>query len=361
MSKQLPQHNYAVIMAGGSGTRLWPLSRKDLPKQMQKFISDKTLINETVERLQQFIDLDKIYITTTANYADKIRSLLPNIPVEHIIVEPVARGTTAALALATTVIHERDAEAALFYVASDHAITDVEKFKKTFLDTFNYVAENPNDIALVGIKPTRPDTGLGYIKMNELISEDPTTVYTVDKFVEKPSLKVARQYVESGEYYWNAAYYCFKAKTLLKAYADADPGITESVKKYLKTMDPEDFNKVPIKAQEIEVINANKYRLVLIPADFDWSDVGNWQALHELLAGIEGKNLIAHSNQHVDINSSNCLIFSSSDNKLVATVGLDNIVVVDTPDALLVLNKEQPQEIKNLLEMLKEQGLTEYL
>jgi mannose-1-phosphate guanylyltransferase len=349
-------------MAGGSGTRLWPLSRKDLPKQMQKFISDKTLINETIERLLKFVDADKLYISTTANYADKIRALLPeSIPAEHVIIEPIARGTTAALALVTTVIHERDPEAALFYVASDHAVTDTEKFMKTFLDTFNYVADHPNDIALVGIKPTRPDTGLGYIKMDKTLREEPSVVYSVDKFVEKPSLKVARQYVESGQYYWNAAYYCFKAKTLLQAYKDADPEITKNVSNYLKTGDIEDFNKVPIKAQEIEVINANKYRLVLIPADFDWSDVGNWQALHELLKGIEGTSLVAHSSRHVDINSSNCLILSSTDDKLVATVGLDNIVVVNTPDALLVLNKEQPQEIKNLLEMLKEQGLTEYL
>ncbi len=360
MTQDLPKHNYAVIMAGGSGTRLWPLSRKDLPKQMQKFISDKTLINETVERLLQFIDAKNLYVTTTANYEQKIRALLPMIPEENIIIEPVARGTTAALALVTTVIHERDPEAALFYVASDHAIADIEKFKKTFLDTFNYVAEHPEDIALVGIKPTRPDTGLGYIKKDKELQTEPLTVYTVEKFIEKPSLKVAKQYVESGEYYWNAAYYCFKARTLLAAYKDADPEITKSVKAYLESRDPADFDKVPIKAQEIEIINAEKYQLVIIPAEFDWSDIGNWQALHELMAAIEGKDLITHGGRHIDINSSNCLIFATED-KLVATVGLDNVVVVDTPDVLLVLNKEQPQEIKELLEAIKAEGLSEYL
>jgi mannose-1-phosphate guanylyltransferase len=360
MTKALPKHNYAVIMAGGSGTRLWPLSRKDLPKQMQKFISDKTLINETVERLLSFILLKNIYVTTTANYEHKIRELLPMVPTDNIIIEPVARGTTAALALVTTTIYHRDPEAALFYVASDHAITDIEKFKKTFLDTFNYIADHPQDIALVGIKPTRPDTGLGYIKKDKELQTEPVLVYTVEKFVEKPSLQVAKQYVESGEYYWNAAYYCFKAKTLLQAYKDADPQIIESVNQYLETNDPEDFNAVPIKAQEIEVINAEKYQLVIIPADFAWSDIGNWQALHELLTGIEGKDLIAHAGRHIDINSSNCLILST-EQKLVATVGLDNVVVVETPDILLVLNKEQPQEIKQLLENLKSQGLTEYL
>lgn len=357
---KLSEHSYAVIMAGGSGTRLWPLSRKDLPKQMQKFISDKSLINETVDRLLTFINIENLYISTTANLADRIKSLLPMIPKEQIVVEPVSRGTTAGLALVTSVIHKRDPEALLFYVASDHAITEMDKFKKTFLDTFEYVKANPQDIALVGIKPTRPDTGLGYIKLKKEIQKSPAVVYTVDKFVEKPSFKVAKRYVESGMYLWNAAYYCFKAATLLEAYEDADPEITINVNRYLESNNIDDFIKVPIKAQEIEVIDANKYRLVVVPADFKWSDIGNWQALHELLAGIEGTDLVTHGGEHIDINSSNCLIYTTK-NKLVATVGLDNIVIVDTPDILLVMNKNQPQEIKKLLESLKEKDMLQYL
>lgn len=353
-------HGYAVIMAGGSGTRLWPLSRKELPKQMQNFISGKTLINETVERLLTFIDTSNLYVTTTSNYEKKIKDLLPTIPPEHIIIEPVARGTTAALALVTSVIYRRDPKAVLFYVASDHAITGMDKFKKKFLETLKYVTNNPRDIALIGIKPTRPDTGLGYIKLKNQIQFKPTAVYTVDKFVEKPSYRVAKRYVESNEYYWNAAYYCFKAETLLEAYNDADPEIIKNVDNYLKSLDPDDFNKVPIKAQEIEVINASKYRLVLIPADFIWSDIGNWQTLHELLTSVKGTDLISNGGKHIDINSSNCLIYSTKD-KLVATVGLDNIVIVETGDILLVMNKNQPQEIKKLLETLKEKGLEEYL
>lgn len=355
----LPKHNYAVIVAGGSGTRLWPLSRRNLPKQMQKFVTDKTLIDETVERLIGFIPKENIYISTTGNYAAKIKELLPMIPAENIIVEPVARGTTAAFALFTATIHKRDPEAAIFSLASDHAVTDIEKFQRTLLDSFNYINDHQKDIALVGIKPNRPDTGLGYIKMRQVIQKEPP-VYSVDKFVEKPSFEVAKKYVESGEYYWNAAYYCFKAKTLLAAYKDADPTIINSVTTYMSSGDINDFMQAPDKVHEIEVIDAAKYRLTLIPADFAWSDIGNWQTLHELLTGMEGKDLITHGSRHVDINSSNCLIFSSED-KLVATVGLNDIVVVDTPDVLLVMNREQPQDIKQLLENIKEQGLTEYL
>lgn len=359
MSRQLPKHNYAVIVAGGSGTRLWPLSRRNLPKQMQKFITDKTLIDETVARLIDFVPKENIYVATTGNYGPKIKEILPMIPAENIIIEPVARGTTAAFALFASTIYQRDKEARIFSLASDHAVTDVKKFQKTMMDAFNYVADNKEHIALVGIKPTRPDTGLGYIKMKKEIQSEPT-IYTVDKFVEKPSSEVAKKYVESGEYYWNAAYYCFSAKTLLEAYKEADPTIIESVNAYMASGDIEDFMKVPDKVHEIEVINPAKYQMVLIPADFSWSDIGNWQALHELLADLEGSSMIAHGARHIDINSSNCLIFSREE-KLVATVGLDNLVVVDTPDVLLVLNKEQPQEIKQLLENLKANGMNQYL
>lgn len=359
MKLTLLKHNYAVIVAGGTGTRLWPLSRRNLPKQMQKFITDKTLIDETVERLVGFIPKENIYISTTGNYAAKIKELVPTIPADNIIVEPVARGTAAAFALFAKTIYQRDPEAVIFSLASDHAVTEIEKFQKTLLDSFNYIADHPKDIALVGIKPTRPDTGLGYIKLKKSLQTDPA-VYSVDRFIEKPSLEVARNFVQSGEYYWNAAYYCFKAQTLLAAYKEADPRITDAIEAYLKTGNVEDFLAVPEKVHEIEIINPARYRLVLIPADFAWSDIGNWQALHELLANLEGNDLIAHGSRHVDVNSSNCLIFSQAD-KLVATVGLDNIVIVETPDILLVLNKEQPQEIKELLDNLKAQGLTEYL
>jgi mannose-1-phosphate guanylyltransferase len=359
MPKNLPKSNYAVIVAGGSGTRLWPLSRRNLPKQMQKFVSDRTLIDETVQRLIGFIPAQNIFVSTTANYADKIKEILPEIPADNIIVEPIARGTTAAFALFAETIYRRDNDAIIFSLASDHAVTEVDKFQKSMLDAFNYVADHQKEIALVGIKPTRPDTGLGYIKMKKVVQEDPK-VFSVDKFVEKPSHEVAKKYVDSGEYYWNAAYYCFKAETLLKAYHEADPAIVDSVKAFMESGDTEDFLKAPDKVHEIEVIDSHKYPLAMVPAEFTWSDIGNWQALHELLSGIEGNSMIAHGSRHIDINSSNCLIFASED-KLVATVGLDNIVVVETPDALLVLNKEQPQEIKQLLETLKDQGLTEYL
>lgn len=354
-------HRYAVVVAGGSGTRLWPLSRRNLPKQMQKFIGDKTLIDETVSRLTGLIPKENIYISTTGNYAAKIKELLPDIPAENIIVEPVAKGTPAAFALFARTIYNKDPEATIFSLASDHAVTGVDQFQQTLSDTYDYVDSNPTSIALAGIKPTHPDTGLGYIKADVVVQEEPL-VYSVEKYVEKPGLEVAKDYVASGEYYWNAAYYCFKASTLIEAYREADPDIVESIDAFLSSGDIDDFMRVPVKAHEIEIINTAKYPLVLIPADFKWSDIGNWGTLHQILAELEDEDTtnVSNSTRHVDVNSSNCLVFSTDD-KLVATVGLNNVVVVSTDDALLVMDKNQPQEIKKLIESLKDKGLTNYL
>lgn len=355
-------HRYAVIVAGGSGTRLWPVSRKDLPKQVQKLISDKTLIEETVDRLSGLVNYNHIFISTTKNYADKIAEMLPKIPRDNIIVEPVARGTTAAFALFSETISQRDPDAVVVSLASDHAVSEVELFHTSLLDAYAYVESHPTNIALIGIEPTRPDTGLGYVKIDQIVQEAPI-IYSVEKFVEKPSLKVAQTYLDSGEYYWNAAYYCFRADTLVQAYEEADPAITSWTRAYIESGLVEAFENIPLKAHEIEIINATKFPLALVPADFKWSDIGNWGALHDLLAEIKGdENMVVHdSQQHIDIGSTNSLVVSEDQDKLVATVGLDNIVVVNTDDVLLVLNKAHTQDIKQVLEIIKDKGLNDYL
>lgn len=341
---------------------MWPLSREELPKQIQKFVSDKTLIEETVDRIADVIDYDHIYISTTENYAEKIAQLLPNIRSENIIVEPVRRGTTAAFALFTSVIHQRDPEAVVFSLASDHAISDPAPFQQTMRHAYDYVDGHDQSIALIGVTPTHPDTGLGYIKVDTVIQEDPQ-VYSVEKFIEKPVLRVAQRYVESGEYYWNAAYYCFKAATLLDAYEEADPAITTNVRAYIESRDPSDFERIPEKTHEIEIINAKRFPLALVPGTFVWSDIGNWGALHDLLAEASGheKGMVSNGTKHVDIDSTDCLVISNDDKKVIATVGLQNIIVVDTEDALLIMDKGHNQDIKSAIAMMKERGLDKYL
>ena len=357
-------HRYAVVVAGGSGTRLWPLSRQHLPKQMQALMSDKTLIAETVDRLRGAVPLENIYISTTGNYLETILELLPDIRPENVISEPVARGTSAAFALIAHQLHEKDPEAVIFSLASDHAITEVDKFQATLDRSFEFIEQHPRQIAMVGIRPTRPDTGLGYIKVRHVIQDDPL-IYEAEKFVEKPSHEVAEKYVESGEYFWNVAYYCFYASTLLEAYEAADPRLTAAAREYSKTGERSDYERSPEKVHEIEIIDSATYPLAVVPADFQWSDIGNWLALYMLLSDIAGDDMVSSdATRHVDVNSKRLMV-SNPDGRLVATAGLEDVVVVSTDDAVLVLHMSQletvPETMRQLLEKITQEGKEDYL
>jgi mannose-1-phosphate guanylyltransferase len=355
------QHKYTVIVAGGLGTRLWPVSRKSLPKQMQKFISDRTLIDETVERVAGILPKDHIFIATNAGLAEPLKELLPEIPVENYIIEPVARGTTPAFALLARTIEKRDPKAIVVSLASDHAISELDIFHKVLSEALEYTEKNPKKITLIGIKPDKPDTGLGYIRVADKVNSRPT-VYNVNKFVEKPSYKIAQKYVESGRYYWNAAYYCFAVKTFIKAYEDVNPNLIKYVDKFLASGKAEDFEKVPAEGHEIEIIDDNKFPMVLVPADFKWSDIGNWQALHGLIAERSGSGEVATmlKGEHIDLDSKNYMIHSTVDG-LIATSGLDSVAIIHTNDVLLVLNKDNPASVKEIIEKIKEHGLEKYL
>lgn len=329
---------------------------------MQKLINDKTLIDETIQRFDGVVPVENIFVSVTAEHADKIRVTLPGINADNIIVEPLARGRMIAYTYITRVIYDLDPDAIIFSLPSDHAVDDVEAFKESVTNTFNYIERNTNQIVLIGTVPTYPDTGMGYIKVDQQISSDPV-LYTIEKFVEKPVHRVATSYVESGEYYWNAAYYGYRASTLLEAYKEADPMIIVALDRFMETQSEDDFMKIPKKEHEIETINASKYPLILVPADFTWTDIGNWQALHELLSVTEdgGPNVhIQQAKEYVDAGSSDCLVLST-DHKLVATVGLKDIVIVSTGDVLMVMNRNQPQEIKKIIDRLEERGLEHYL
>ncbi len=361
-------HRYAVVVAGGAGTRLWPLSRERLPKQMRALMSDKTLINETVDRIRGVVPVGNIYVSTTANYEEMVRDLVPDLPAENLIVEPVARGTAAAFALLSHTLASRDPDAIVFSLASDHAITEIDRFAHTLVDCFEFIEAHPEHIALVGITPTRPDTGLGYVKIRRQRLQDEPLVHAAEKFVEKPSQEVAQGYVDSGDYFWNAGYYCFAAATLLAAYDDADPGLGEAARAFAASGAVDDYLKAPEKVHEIEVIDSGKYPLAVVPGHFTWSDIGNWRALHQALSDLGGQSLVASDPQHhIDVESRNCLVFAApaeegqGQDRIVATIGLDNIVVVDTEDVTLVLDKDHAEQLPKMLELLRQREMRKYL
>lgn len=368
-------HRYAVVVAGGSGSRLWPLSRENLPKQIQALTSNRSLIVETVERIRGAVPLSNIYISTTKNYAAQIQEQLPAIAVENIIVEPDARGTAAAFTLFALELFTRDPAAVIFSLASDHKVTDVERFQCTLRECYEFVEAHPEQIALVGIKPTRPDPELGYIKARRGVIAKGYCARHVEKFIEKPRISTARVYLASHDYYWNAAYYCFTAKTLLEAYDDADPSLVAAVTRYAATGNPDDYLAAPRKVQEIEFIDSGKYPLAVIPAEFEWSDIGSWPALIALLEH-DDETEGGDPNLHIDVGSENCRVRATGD-RVVVTIGVqaasilsneDGLVVrvgkttiVMAPRALLVLDEDHIDGIPTARQLLRDNNMGDYL
>jgi mannose-1-phosphate guanylyltransferase len=309
------------------------------------------------------VPFENVFISTTENYRDKIAELIPDIAEDNFIVEPEARGTPAAFALFAAHIHALDPDAVIFSLASDHAITEIDKFQQTMVDAFDYIDSAPGSVAIVGIKPTRPDTGLGYIKVRPADLGQP--VLRVEKYIEKPSYDVAATYVESGGYFWNSAYYCFKASTLLAAYLEAEPLLVAATGDYLKTGEPATYLSAPVKAHEIDLINTVKYPLAVVPADFTWSDIGNWAALHRSLSAILGSEVVsANGRDHIDVHSTGCLVINGDD-RVVVTAGLDDIAVITTRDAVMVINmkqlEEMPATLQDVFARLRAEGKGELL
>ena len=245
----------------------------------------------------------------------------------------------------------------IFVLASDHTIADVSAFQKSLRNAFSYIVSHPRDILLIGIAPTKPDSSLGYIKLG---GKTGGGIFHVEKFIEKPSERIAKHYVESKEYLWNTSYYCMRASTLLQVYEDADPAIISGIAAFLKRKRVSDFFRIPDKAHEMEFLDPVRHRLMVMRGTFSWADVGTWESLHHVLESLNKNSMLTKSGRHVDVASTDCLVVSTVE-KLVATVGLKNVVVVNTPDILLVLNKERSHDIKKLLATLKNKGMGKYL
>lgn len=363
--------NYAVIMAGGTGTRLWPMSRTGKPKQFQKLVSEKTLIQETYERVKKALPPENIFISTNVKYEEEIKLQLPELKSENFIIEPAKRNTAPALAFLAADIYRRDKDAVIATLASDHVVQNVDVFANALETAFASSKKYPDHLILVGINPTRPDTGLGYIKMGSVRTEiAEERVFEVDKFLEKPDQKTAEKYLQSWEYLWNAAYYFFSAKQLLSWFKEYIPETYDLVMEIDKLKASggngatqakikELFSKAKDEQFEFAVIEKlNPKKILVIPADLGWSDIGNWGTLHDVLSEGYGSSMISKGH-HLDVDSENCLVYGA--NKMIATIGLKDVIIVDTPDAILVANKNKAQDVKKMLDKLKGEGKHLYL
>lgn len=361
----MSSHAYIVIMAGGSGTRLWPLSRQEKPKQFQSFVSSKTMIEETYDRVKNIVSLDHIFVSTTEQYRDLVLEKIPQIKPENIIVEPKARNTAPAIALVATTICMLDPEAIVATIASDHAIENPDEFSATIHAALTTVATHPDKLVTIGINPTKPDTGLGYIKMGqEFATIEEKRVFTVDTFKEKPDRATAEIYLRSFDYLWNAGYFIFSVQTFSEWTKEFAPALHDVMNEIAETKSGATFDmgtltalyekteSVPIEPLIVEKLSSDK-RLV-VPSALRWSDVGNWETLYEFLHEKSEIDSVV-SGTHIDLGSSHLLVHGEK--RLIATIGVEDLIIIDTPDALLVARRDRVSgDIKKLVETLKETG-----
>lgn len=364
------QHSYAVIMAGGAGQRLWPLSRTEKPKQFQRFVSDKTMIQETFARVAEIVPADNIFVSTTKNYVDLVLEQLPSLTREKLIIEPESRNTAPAIALSAAFLSVHDPQAVVATVASDHAIENPEEFTATLDAALSAAHAHRDKLVIVGINPTRADTGLGYIKMGkEFETVRGKRVFFADAFEEKPDAKTAERYLADWAYLWNAGYFIFSAHTFLQWVREFSPELSRCIEAIARhrsagTLDDTTFqglySQVPSAAVEpliVERLSPEK-RLV-VPSALKWSDVGSWGTLFSFLQEKTGAQMVTHGN-HLDLGSKETLVYGEK--RLIATLGLEDIIIVDTKDALLVARRDQVSgEIKKLIEKLKAEGKESYL
>ena len=321
------------------------------------------MIQETYDRVKDIVPAENIFISAVKNIYQTTKEQLPEISDKNFIIEPEGKNTAPAIGLIATLIHAQNPQAIVATIASDHTVNDNNVFKKVIGEAFSFVENKPDYLVTVGIKPTEPNTGYGYIKLGRKFSDE--SAHEVDKFVEKPNLETAQGYVDSGEYLWNASYFVWQAESMINNFQQFAPhihaplvrvGATLNTAEFEETLEKEyaGFLKEPVEPAIIEKME----KVAVIPADMGWSDVGTWSSLYEILSKNTGEANISRGH-HIGLDDKNCLIYAQD--KLLATVGLEDIVIVDTPDVTLVCNKSKSQEIKTLMEKLKNAGYERYL
>lgn len=355
---------YAAIMAGGSGTRLWPRSRREKPKQYQALYSDNTLLQETVKRLEPLIDHENIYVIANASHETLVKEQLSWIPKGNFIGEPMGKDTAPAVGIIATLIHHSDPDAIMLVTPADHVIAKEKQFRQ-LLEVAAQVASDGPNVITIGIRPTFPATGYGYIQMAETHTViDTVDIFDVVSFKEKPDIHTAEEYVASWRYVWNSGMFIWSAKTVLDLYRDHAPDIYKLLLRYDSAIGTPNESKVFEEVYEAFPRISVDYAILehannihVIPASIGWNDLGSWSSLQEIMEPDEDGNAIIGN--HLGIDTHNCLIYAKD--RLVTTVGLDNMIVVDAGDVVLVLPSGRSQDIKVLLEQLKKEGKTQYL
>jgi mannose-1-phosphate guanylyltransferase len=362
-------HLYVVILCGGGGTRLWPLSRNNSPKQFIDLVGSETLFTKTLKRAQKLVDNDHIFIMTNKSYSTDVEKYAKGVPKQNIITEPEKKNTALAMGVIAGIIHVRDKEAVIINFASDHLITDDQVFIKSMLVAAN-VASGNKYIVAVGITPLFAHTGLGYIHADGKIGEESgLPILKVEGFREKPDEVTAQKFLAAGHYYWNANLYTWSTKLILAEFAQLAPELYGHIVTIMQSIGTPQFEEVlaveysHAKEEQIDTaISEKTENLAVIPGNFGWTDIGSWNVVHdEVEKDTEGNALISREEggDWFRLDTTNSLV--STGKKQIVTIGLDNVIIVDTDDAILVIHKDRAQDVKKVVEHFKKTGKNKLL
>lgn len=349
---------YAVIMAGGTGTRLWPLSRENSPKQALKLVGERTMFQYAVERIAPIYPYERILVVTRGDHAAELMEQAPELPAENYILEPEGRGTAAAIGLAAIHLAHRDPEARMAVLTADHYIADTERFCRVLAAAERPAAEG--SMVTLGIQPSAPSTGFGYIKQGaELGEQDGFACYAVERFTEKPDEETARRMVASGEYSWNSGMFIWRAARILEEIERQMPAFFARLKAVRDALGTPDYETVlgrewpRVAKQSIDYgVMEGARQVVVIPVEIGWTDVGSWASLLELLEPDAENNVMI--GPHLNIDTQDTFVFGEK--RMIATIGVRDLMIIDTVDALLVCAREREQDVKALVERLKGEG-----
>jgi len=362
------EHAYAVIMAGGGGTRLWPVSRKERPKQLLPLLGQETLFQSTVERLKNLFPPERIIVVTVDEQAREMKQQARQIPSENYLIEPAPRGTASVVGLAAAVLQKRDPNSLMVVLPSDHFIRNV--------DLFHYLLKAAFDVAdqgylvTLGITPTSPSTAYGYIQQGKPVGGNfkyPT--YVVESFKEKPDEQTAQQLLRKGDHSWNSGMFIWRTDVILAEINKQMPLLGDALKKISsvwgtkKQADALGENWRSLNTETVDYgIMENAEKVAVLPAGgLGWSDVGMWSSLFEVLLPDMNGNIATNSNLHLAHETNNTLVYSGAGDKLIVTIGVDDMVIVDGGDVLLVCKTDQSQKVRDVVEHLKKHRQEKYL
>lgn len=356
---------YALILAGGGGTRMWPMSRQNRPKQLLPLVGDNSMFEASVSRLYPLFTPDRIYVATTSEYVEAMQTVSPEIPTENYIIEPYARNNAAAVGLALAHIHHRDADATVAILTADHHIAKQGRFRDV-LRAAHAVAQE-NKIVTLGIAPSFASTGFGYIQQGEVVGVyGGFSYHTAERFTEKPDVVRATQFVASGRYSWNSGMFIWRTQRAMQEFENQQPEMFTLLKRLSTAIGTETYQATLTEIWEqmpkISIdyaIMENADNMAVIPIEIGWNDVGTWSSLYEVLEQDKFGNCGKQApDKRIILDTHDTLVYTD---KLVVTIGINDIIVVETDDVVMVCHKNRTQDVKEIVNYMRQNDMEKYL